>query len=341
LRDWKAWVGIGVSAFLLWWVFRGEDLVTIGQQFASADPVMLIFAGALSMAGGLVRALRWRLLLEPLGVPIPLYARWKALIIGFTVTNLALGRLGEVARPYALSKMVPVSTSGALGTVVLERVLDIVALIILLFVTLLAPTFPSDATVVGRPIEYAVAGAVGVGSVALGIVALLALWPDRISGLARTISYRLPGRTGGRIADALEAFLTGLDLLRRPTPLLKALLWSLVLWLWMAASFWAAFSAFGIELGFTAALFTQCVVAVFISIPAGPGFIGTLQAGVLVALSGVFSVPENQALSMSVGYHLAGYIPVTMLGLYYTWTLRLRIRSVRAEAKAATQFQGD
>jgi uncharacterized protein (TIRG00374 family) len=179
-----------------------------------------------------------------------------------------------------------------------------------------------------------VAGAVAFGVAALGIVASLVLWPDRITGFARRISDRLPGNKGSRISDALEAFLTGLDLLRQPIPLLKALLWSVFLWLWMAASFWAAFRAFGIDLGFTAALFTQCVVAVFVSIPAGPGFIGTLQAGVLVALSGVFDVPDTEALSMSLGYHLAGYIPVTMLGLFYAWTLRLRITSVRAEARA-------
>ncbi len=337
MRDWKAWAGLGVSAFLLWLVFRGEDLGAIGQQIESADPVMLILAGAIATAGGLVRALRWRLLLEPLGVPVSLNARWKALNIGFTVTNLSpLPRLGELARPFALSKMVPVSTSGALGTVVLERVLDMVALLILLLVTLLAPAFPSDATMFGRPIGYAVTGAMVIGFVALGIVASLVLWPDRAIRIARSIGDRLPGHAGDRIVDALEAFLTGLDLLRQPAALLKSLLWSLLLWVWMAASFWAAFRAFGIDLGFTAALFTQCVVSVFVAIPAGPGFIGTLQAGVLVAVSGVFNIPETEALSMSVGYHLAGYIPVTLLGLYYGWTLRLRYSAIKIETEPAT-----
>ena len=335
MRDWKAWAGLCVSAFLLWVVFRGEDLGTIGQQVASANPVMLILAGAIATAGGLVRALRWRLLLEPLGVPVSLNARWKAIIIGLTVTNLAPGRLGELARPYALSKMASVSTSGAFGTVVLERVLDVIALLILLLVALLAPAFPSDAIMLGRPIGYAVGGAVVVGFLALVVTASLVLFPGRVSGFARTIGDWLPGRTGGRIADALEAFIAGLGLLRRPAALIKALLWSLLHWVWMAASFWAAFRAFGLDVGFTAALFTQCVVVVFVAIPAGPGFIGTLQAGVLVAVSGVFNVPETEALSMSVGYHLAGYIPVTLLGLYYVWTMRLRITSLEADAKAA------
>ena len=318
-----------MSAVLLWWVFRGEDLGEIGRQIALANPALLILAGAIATAGGLIRALRWRLLLEPLGVPISLNTRWKALNIGFAVTNLALGRVGELARPFALSKMAPVSTSAALGTVVLERVLDMVALLILLLMTLLAPAFPSDATMFGRPIGYAVAAALVIGFVALGLVTSLVFWPDRAVRAVRSIGDRLPGKAAGRVVEAVEALLTGLDLIRQPAALLKALLWSLLLWVWMAASFWTAFRAFEIDLGFTAALFTQCVVAVFVAIPAGPGFIGTLQAGVLVAVSGVFNISETEALSMSLGYHLVGYIPVTLLGVYYGWTLRLRYSSIR------------
>jgi uncharacterized protein (TIRG00374 family) len=195
--------------------------------------------------------------------------------------------------------------------------------------TLLAPAFPSDATMFGRPIGYAVAGALVIGFVALGLVTSLVFWPDRAVRVVRSIVDRLPGKAASRIVDALEALLTGLDLIRQPAALLKALLWSLLLWVWMAASFWVAFRAFEIDLGFTAALFTQCVVSVFVAIPAGPGFIGTLQAGVLVAVSGAFNIPETEALSMSLGYHLAGYIPVTLLGVYYGWTLRLRYGAIR------------
>ncbi len=334
MKDWKAWVGIIVSAFLLWWVFRGEDLGEIALQIRMADPALLILAGSINVTGGLVRALRWGLLLKPLGVPVSFGARWKALNIGLTVTNIAVGRLGEVARPYALSKMAPVSTSAALGTVALERVLDVVALLALLVVTLLAPDFPPGATILGEPVRYAVGGAVAMGAVLMSLTVALVVWPSQITQLVQRMVRHLPGSAGDKIVGALSSFLTGLRLLRDPASLVQAFLWSLVLWVWMAASFWAAFQAFGVELGFTAAMFTQCVVAVFVAIPAAPGFIGTLQAGVLVAVSGVFGIVEAEALSMSLGYHLAGFIPVTALGLYYAWGLRLRVSSLRAEVEA-------
>jgi uncharacterized protein (TIRG00374 family) len=166
---------------------------------------------------------------------------------------------------------------------------------------------------------------------------MLLLWPSLVVQFARAVAGFLPGHAGDRVVDTLEAFLSGLELIRRPAALLKALLWSLLLWVWMAASFWAAFRAFGIDLGFTAALFTQCAVAMFVAIPAGPGFIGTLQAGVLVSLHDVFAVPTEPTLSLAVGYHLAGFIPVTLLGLYYAWTLGLHIRSIESDAETALE----
>ncbi len=108
----------------------------------------------------------------------------------------------------------------------------------------------------------------------------------------------------------------------------------------MAASFWAAFRAFGIDLGATAAVFTACAVSMFVALPAGPGFIGTLQAGVMVGVHEIFGVAEEPTLSMSVGYHLAGFVPVTLLGLFYAWSLGLHLGSMQSEAETAVEAEG-
>jgi uncharacterized protein (TIRG00374 family) len=329
-----------VSVVLLWWVFRGEDIGAIAGLIAQADPLLLVAAGVVSTAGGLIRALRWRLLLEPLGVASSLDARWRSLNIGFMVTNVTWGRLGEIARPYALSRMAPVSASSALGTVVLERVLDAVALLLLLFVTLLSPGVPENATVMGRPIGYAVTGAAAAAGLALVLVVGLFFLPQAALRLAGVLAALVPGKLGDKLLAAFESFLAGLALLRQPRRLAVALLWSVALWVWMAGSFWLAFRAFDLTTSVTAALFTQCAVSVFVAIPAAPGFLGTMQAGVLVALSEVFGLPSESVLSLAVGYHLAGYIPVTLLGLYYAWALGLRVTSIETEAEHAFEAQG-
>ena len=333
--DWKAVVGFGISAFLLWWVFRGQDLGAIAQQLSAADPLFLMATAAVLTSGGLIRALRWRLLLLPLGVPTTLNARWKAVNIGFMASNLFPARLGEVIRPFALSRMAPLSMSGTFGTIALERLLDGIALPILLLATLLAPNFPSGATVMGGSIDYAVWIAVLYAAVVISIAAVLLLWPNSIPRIARAIAVVLPSHAGDKLIYACEKFLTGLAVLRQPRVLVQGLLWSLFLWLWMALAFWCAFRAFGIELGFNAAMFTQCAVSLFVAIPAGPGFIGTLQAGVAVGVHEVFGVASDSTLSLAVGYHLAGFIPITLLGLVYAWALGLHFRSMAVEAETA------
>ena len=233
--DWKAGVGLGVSALLVWWVFHGADLGAIARQLASADLAMLSLTGVILTSGGLIGALRWHVLLEPLAVSTTLDARWAALNIGFMVTNLFPVRLGEIVRPFALSRMAPVSMSGAFGTVVLERTLDVVALLILLVVSLLSPAFPADATIAGRSIGSAVSGAVLVAAAALTVVGAMILWPKRVTRLAEPLRKALPSRLGERLAAGLAAFLSGLESVRRPAVLLKALSWSLLPWVWWAA----------------------------------------------------------------------------------------------------------
>ena len=335
--NWKAWLGLGVSVFLLWWVFRGEDLGAIAERLTAADPLLLALSGAISTSGGLIRALRWRLLLEPLGVRTSLHARWASLNIGFMVTNVFAARFGEIARPFALSRITPVSMSAALGTVVLERLLDTSALLLLLLLALASPAFPENATVLGRSIGFAVSGVMLVGSAALVLVVCLLVWPTVVTRLVRFCARVLPDHLEDGVVAGIGSFLSGLELLRRPSAMVKALLWSLLLWTWMAASFWAAFRAFGIELGATAAMFTQCAVAMFVALPAGPGFIGTMQAGVSVSVQDVFGIAAEPTLSLAVGYHLAGFIPVTALGFYYAWRMGLHLGSLKGEAESAME----
>ena len=331
--DWRAVLGIVVSALFLWWAFGDEDLGEIGSRLASVDLVWLLTSGAIVTSGGVIGALRWQILLEPLGASFPLRWRWAALNIGFMVTNLFPVRLGEIARPYALSRMAGVGMPGVLGTVLLERVLDVVALLCLFVVVLLSPSFPAEATVAGQPIHYAATGAIVVAVVALAFVGALVTWPGGVLRLAVPLSRVVPDRLGARFVESLSSFMTGLESLRRPGAMVKALFWSCLLWLWWSAAFWASFRAFGVDLGPTAAVFTQCAVSIFIALPAGPGFVGAMEAGILVSLRDVFLLPTETALSVAVAYHLAGFVPVTLLGLYYAWALGLRLRSLESEVR--------
>jgi uncharacterized protein (TIRG00374 family) len=339
--DWRAALGIGISIFLLWWVFRGEDLGAIAVHMREADFLMLLAAVAVATFGYLIRAIRWHLLLKPLADRTTLRSRFAAVNIGFMANNLLPARMGEVARAYALSRMEPVTTSGALASLVVERTLDALALLLLLMVTLAAPSFPVGATVLGRPIGAAVVGLLVILGILLTVLLLMILWPRPILALTERIGQAVPGKVGEKLVGVVEAFIDGLKVLHNPVLLLKAMLWSIVLWLWMALSFWMAFRAFGIDQNFVAAMFTQCAVALFVAVPAAPGFIGTFHAGVAVSLQEVFGVAAEPTLSLAVGYHIGGFIPVTIIGLYYLSRLGVSLSEVSSVEDGAERTEED
>lgn len=339
--DWRAWFGFAVTFFLLWWVLRDVDFATVLTEIRGANYWLLALAVAVTTAGFLIRAFRWKVLLHPIRPDVGLPSRFAAVNIGFMANNLLPLRAGEFARAYALSRMEPVSASGAFGSLAVERFLDSFTVLLLLMVAVMAPDFPEGATVAGRSVGTVVnGGALLVGGVLVALLVLL-IWPRRLVRLAERAAGRLlPGQMGRRVVDSLEAFLSGLTALRSPRLLGLALLWSVVFWCWNCLAFWIGFRAFGIDASYFAALFVNAMVAFAVAVPSSPGFFGTFHAGVTVGLLGVYGVGAGQTLAFAFGFHLGGFIPVTLIGLYYAWRLGLSLEEIeRSEEKVEEEVE--
>jgi uncharacterized protein (TIRG00374 family) len=341
--DWKAVVGILISGVLLWWIFRGEDLGAIWVEVQGANWGILLAAVAVATAGFMIRAMRWGILLRPLREHVPLRSRFAATCIGFSTNNLLPARLGEFARAYAMSRMAPIPASGVFGSLVVERFLDGVAILGLLVVAVLWPTFPSDATVAGQPIALAMRGVVLLLAGLLAVLVALVLFPDPVIRVVdRVARALLPDSVARLMVDTLRAFLDGLTVLQDPRLLIPALAWSFGFWAWHSISFWLGFRAFGIELDYAAALFVNAVIAVGVAVPSAPGFIGTFHAAAKIGLTEVYGVADGPTLAFAFGYHLGGFIPVTLIGLYYAWRLGLSLGEVgESEGQIAHEMEAE
>ena len=327
--DGKAIIGIAVTAFLLWYILRDVPFVDVWANLRGVHWGLLLASIAVATAGFLIRALRWRVLLEPVLPRSSLRNRFAAVNIGFMANNLLPARIGEFARTYALSRVEPIPMSAALGSLVVERVLDALVLLAILLGAMASPAFPDSAGLGDGPLATA------LDAVVLGVFALIAVlgaliaFPRATVALAERAAVRLPTGFARPVVDALEAFLGSLAVLRSPRLLGLALLWSLGFWLWHGLSFWLGMLAFDIHAGPVAAYFTEAVVGFVVATPAAPGFFGTFHFGAGWALS-VFGVPDARALAFAFGYHLGGFIPVTVIGLYYAGRIGLSMGDVRA-----------
>jgi uncharacterized protein (TIRG00374 family) len=323
--DWKSAVGLLVSATLLYWVFRGQDPALILHNIATARPFPFVVATFWATFVFVIRAWRWRVILEPTGIETSFRSRFAATAIGFMGNNLIPLRVGEFMRAFALARVEPVPVVAAFSSLVIERLLDGAAVVGLLFVSMTLPGFPglfaegAVYTTVARGIAVTVAAV-------FAVLFAFVLWPRPAVRLAEAAVRVLPHSMRRPIVDALEAFLAGAAILRNPLVLLRSVVWTLVHWMVNALGFWFAFRAFGLDLDYTAALFFQSVIAIAVSVPSAPGFFGPFEAAATLVLAGMWGASTDRATALAIGFHVASFIPVTLIGLWYARAIGFSLR---------------
>ena len=325
---WKFALGIGVSAFFIWFVLRGVDPAEVVTQISQANPWYFLASVFVGTAGYFIRALRWKVLLHPIKPDTALRSRFAAVSIGFAINNLIPARVGELARAFALTRVEPITLSGSLGSLVVERFLDSIVLATFFLVPMMLPSFPGAEGLLGGAFGTVLIWTFVLLAVLFVGLLVLLIFPRAVVRLTERLLVRSPGGWGPRVVGALESFLQALKVLRHPVLLTKAVVWSYAFWLWHGFSFWLGFKAFGIDLNFAAAVFTEAVVGFAVAIPAAPGFFGTFQLGADLALNGVYGVAEPSALAFAFGYHLGGFFPITIIGLYYAWSIGFSMKDL-------------
>lgn len=330
--DWKGLLGIAISLGLLYYAFRGVDIGDVASRVREANAWLLVAAGLMATAVFPLRAFRWGPLLRPLQAETAFYSRFAATCIGFMANNLLPARMGEFARAYALSRLEPVRATASFGSLVVERVFDGITVVGLLLLALSWPTFPEFS---GRDFSGAATGlALGL-AVVFGVLLLMVHSPaGSVTLFQRTLGRILPAPVRRPIADALIAFLEGVAAIRNWRLVLLTLGWSLLVWGAGAVAFWIGFRAFGLDVPFVGAVFLQSVIALAVSLPSAPGFFGLFEAGARIGLVEVWGVESSRAVAFALGFHIAGFIPITALGLFYVWRLGLSWREVEESEEA-------
>ncbi|MDE2661614.1 MAG: lysylphosphatidylglycerol synthase transmembrane domain-containing protein [Gemmatimonadota bacterium] len=324
-------VGALVSVALLVWALRGVSAAELLRHLGEANVWLLIAATVVATLTFNLRAIRWEILLRASNGSLPFGSRYAAVCIGFMANNVLPGRLGEFVRAYSLSRITPVPLSAALASLVVERLLDAIVLMVFL-----VPAFfivGVDEAASGTLRDLFTLGVVLV-SASLLALALLVRSPDRFLRLAARWSRRVaPDRVANRIMDVLSAFVDGLGALRHAHVFARAMLWSFAVWAWNAASFYLGFLAFGIVgPGFLGALVLQTTISFAVAIPSTPGFFGPFEAAARVALE-LHQIEPARIISFAAGYHILTFLPITVLGIWYMRRLGISRRELgRSEA---------
>ena len=315
-RDWSWLLGVGVSLAALLIAVWGIDVQAFAEAVTRASYLFLIPVYLLQFVGIASRAKGWNTLLGP---EVSYRRAFGAINEGYLLNNILPFRLGELARAFLVGHS-GIGASRALGSIVVERMMDvsIAVLSIVLTIPLFGP--PAWAT--------QVALAVGLGVVFLIVAFLLA---SRTSATWMRWMERLPASLGTRLTPIAGRFLLGLEEARKGGRLPRAFGWLLLGWVFAWVQLGIYLRMFGETGGLGVAMFSLGVIALGGAVPSSPGAVGVYELAGVAALT-FLGYPREVSLGVVIAGHLVQYSLVLLLGGIF---LAREGRSVGELARAA------
>jgi len=317
--NWKLLAGILLSVAGLYVGFRKFDGVAFLTSLRQTNIWLFLLAMALMVFTIFLRAWRWKYLIMPLQ-KIPLKHLFASEMICYFGNNVFPLRFGELLRCYALNQSTGLSSVSIFGTVVVERIIDLITFFVILLITIFL--FPGLPDVLRR------GGIIAVFVICL--VGILVYILKMKKAIIRKFVDQWTGKSkhGMKILDIINRFRQGLTTLRK-TPHLgmiafqSAAIWSICIFInWIVGvSLGTRFSMYEILLIFF-------VTSAIISVPSAPGYVGTYHAGAIGILVFI-GIELSKAQAIAVILHAVGFISLTLIGLLYF--LRYSVRTNGSE----------
>jgi glycosyltransferase 2 family protein len=300
-----------LSVVLLYLAFRGVDWARLIETLRQGQPERVGLACMIVTVSYVVRGLRWRLLLSGKRQIAPATVVWASM--AGNLGNFVLpARAGEIVRSVLLGRRADLSASYVLATALLERLVDVVALVV---ITLLALT--SLGTVPG----WLLTAARGLAALGLlGLVGLLfvrnfdRLFPDLFAHLP------VPARLRSRVVALTSQFMLGLGTLRAPRQILGFAALTAIIWLLDVSVAMTVGQAFGLPLEVPQAMLLLAALGLASAVPSTPGYVGIYQF-VAVTVLVPLGFSRDQALAQVITLQAVVFGVIIVLGTLGLWRL--------------------
>ncbi len=333
-------VGLLLAAVLVWLFLRQADLEQVWTALRNADPAWILASLAAVVLTVLPRAWRWRQLLSPLDT-VALRPLIDCTLMGWTVTVALPGRLGEIVRPVLLARRTPIRASAAVGSIVLERLFDVVAVMLYLGIYLAVfpppPRLEGDGAAVFEVMRLI--GTLGLAGVVLaGVIAVAASRSAKLhDGVEKLAASWLPAKA----ASIVDSFLDGMSGLKSPWLVARIIGSSMLLWGIIHLMYVVQFWAFDIDLPAYASIPLVALLVVGVIVPT-PAAVGAFHKAAQIGLVTLFGVDNDVAVAYAIVSHTVGFLPLGLLGALLLVREGLTLGALRrmGEASGAPEGKG-
>ena len=312
-----------IAAFL-----NQKYLAEIPADIGRANPWLVLLAFVIYYAGFPLRGLRWTRLLRGAGYRVKVKDGTEILFLSWLVNCIVPAKLGDLYRAYLLKLNSPVSTTKTLGTVFMERILDLIAIAAL---GLLAGYWRFKDSLSDLPETTQLIFAIAVVVVVLLLVALVVM-----RNFGRRVMAALP--LPRKVVDFYDRFEEGVfgSVGARGLPMLGVL--TVLIWMSEAMRLYFVIRALGfadVDLGISGAMFVALIGSLLTAVPFTPGGIGLVEGGMGLVLTTVFKASSGHALAIVLVDRAISVFSIVVLGsIAYVISSKPRGGGMKVEAIA-------
>lgn len=319
-RKIKSAIGIGISILLIWLIFRGTNWSEFLKSIQNINYYILIVAMALLVSSVWIRAIRWRILISKVG-DVTTKDLFKATMVGNMGNNILPLKMGELLRAYVISKKQNIIFSGAFSSLVVERIVDLISFILIISAVFSISPITDWTQKIGIIGFFIVICFLIVSFVLFKYNSKFEIW-------YLEKQKQLIKKDKETIANHFVGFCQGIQSLwQNPKPW-QTIFLSLLIWAMYFLFTILSIYAFNFNLGFLDIMKMGILVLAFVTlaviVPSSPGYVGTYHAAAIAALQIVY-INVDAARAFAIMYHMAQYLPLTFIGLYYFFKLNLHV----------------
>ncbi|KQC11150.1 MAG: hypothetical protein APR62_10505 [Smithella sp. SDB] len=304
----KVILGILISIVLVYLSVRGINFQDVFHDLKKIQFTYVICFVVLVLIMQWLRSYRWGIMLQPME-KIDQLSLFSVTSVGFLAIAAIPARIGELARPYLISKKSSIKMSSALGTILVERVLDsftvlAIAIIVLFFIDL--PPWMIKSSIIFFLLAL----------IMFCFIIFLILRRDAALKLINIFLSKLPGKFANKIDELIHHFIDGFQVITNIKLLLYLIVLSAAIWLVDVAAIYMLIESFCFGLPIMASFVIMIILIAGIALPAGPGYIGNWHFACVLALS-LFGLAKSEALSFALVYHFLSMVIVVVLGVVF------------------------
>ena len=309
-----------ISCFGLFYAFKSIEIAELLDHLYSINLFKFSISILILIVACIIRAKRLKYLALPMDKSISTHHLFGATMIGYFGNGILFFRLGELLKAYAISQGREIKPSESFGLIMLERLIDALSVFFLLIVAL--PFLPLD----DKIIRYWIVAFIVVTLSLIGVLVILNFldWKYLINHLGFLNEVI---RT--KINDMIAKIYDGLRLVFKTKKKIEIISCTILIWFcYFLMTKWLIESCH-IELNIFDSFIMLILGAIIISVPALPGGLGTYEAGITYALTFLFFVPKDVALSYAIVSHTSNYLPYVIIGFFYFIKSGVKISSVK------------